>query len=120
VLVVEDSSDIREMWRTWLTHCGFAVSEAHDGAEAVRVALSEPPKLVLMDLWMPGMDGLAATRQLRAHPATARLPIIALTADDQRCSAADSPFDVCRVKPIMPDELLEVIRTVLRRHATGV
>src|SRR5687768_3777777 len=56
VLVVDDSPDIRELWRMWLNFWGFAVQEAGDGAEAVDKAQLNPPDLILMDLWMPVLD----------------------------------------------------------------
>src|SRR5262245_28214139 len=80
VLLVEDSTDVRELWRLWLTFWGFSVVEARNGSEAVERAVSSPPDLILMDLWMPVVDGIEAIKRLRAHHDTADIPIIALSA----------------------------------------
>jgi len=90
VLIVDDCDDIRHMWRTWLTGWQFSVAEAANGAEAVRNARLTPPHLILMDLWMPVLDGLGAIKQLRAHPATAQVPVIALSAQ----SVTPTPHEI--------------------------
>ena len=122
VLVVDDWEDTRGMWRLWLTHWGFAVEEAANGAEAVRIARLNPPDLVLMDLWMPVKDGLQTTRELKADPSTARVPILALSADHSAHTVQEAKVAGCEVfmgKPVDPDELLKMIRLSfgkLRRH----
>jgi CheY-like chemotaxis protein len=93
VLVVDDRAISRELIRTVLEHAGYAVSEACDGGEAVRVALQVQPDLVLLDLQMPNLDGSGALELFRANPRFAALPIIALTAsamqgDRERALAA--------------------------------
>lgn len=118
VLVVDDSDDIRELWRVWLTFWGFDVDEAVDGAEAVRLARARPPDLVLMDLWMPVLDGLDATAQLKADSATAAVPVLALSADvlpptPERARAAGC--EAFLPKPLDPDRLIEEIRRAFRR-----
>src|SRR6478672_12309173 len=80
ILIVDDAAEIRELWRLWLTFWGFSVQEARNGAEAVQMALANPPDLVLMDLWMPVLDGLQAMRQLRDDPRTTNVPVVALSA----------------------------------------
>ena len=80
VLVVDDNPDSRELWAVWLTHYGFHVEQAANGADAVQKAVESPPALVLMDLWMPIMDGLTAIQRLKADPRTAAIPVIALSA----------------------------------------
>ena len=118
VLIVDDLEDMRGMWRLWLTHWGFAVEEAADGAEAVRIARLNPPDLVLMDLWMPVKDGLQTTRELKADPATARVPIWALSGDDSAHTAQEAKLAGCELfigKPVSPEELLEKIRMCFGR-----
>ena len=113
VLVVDDSADMREMWRACLTHWGFAVEEAADGADAVRIARLNPPDLVLMDVWMPVKDGLQTTRELKADPATASVPVLALSADHSAHAVQEAKLAGCAMflgKPLTPDELLEKIR----------
>jgi two-component system cell cycle response regulator DivK len=118
VLIVDDSEDIRELWRLWLTFWGFEVEEAHDGAEAVRRAKAHRPDLVLMDLWMPVLDGLDATAQLKADSFTHEVPILALSADvfpptpDRARAAGCEAF---LAKPLDPDRLLAEIRSAFRR-----
>lgn len=119
ILLVEDTDDVREMWRLWLTMWGFQVQEARNGAEAVRLAEAHPPDLVLMDLSMPVLDGMEATRQLRRNARTATVPIIALTA--HLCGGAaeearKSGCDQFVAKPVCPDDLLEHIRTEFARR----
>src|SRR5690606_5324490 len=80
ILLVEDNDDNRVVYRTILAHYGFTVLEAADGEEALRGARMDGPDLILMDVSIPKIDGWEATRQLKADPATAGIPIIALTA----------------------------------------
>jgi CheY-like chemotaxis protein len=80
VLVVDDKASSRELIRTVLESSGYAVSEAADGREALRVAQQVSPDLILLDLQMPALDGFGALEQLRADPRFAALPIVALTA----------------------------------------
>ncbi len=125
ILIVEDSDDIREMWRTWLTIWGFEVDEARDGAEAVQKARCDTPDLVLMDLWMPVLDGFKATAELKRDPATASIPVLATSAQvsppgpDKARSAGCEAF---LPKPLDPDELLQQVRRAfarLRRRTSG-
>ena len=117
VLVVDDSRDIREMWVEWLKIWGFSVDQAVNGFDAIERAAASPPDLVLMDLWMPGLDGFAATERLKANAALAGVPVLALSADTmpstpQRALAAGC--DAFLPKPVSCDDLLEQIRTTLR------
>ena len=80
ILLVEDNADNQEIYRIILAHHGHSVIQAWDGEAGVRMAREHHPDLILMDLTMPVIDGLEATRMLKADPATAAIPIIALTA----------------------------------------
>ena len=80
VLIVDDSADIRELWRLWLTFWGFTVEEARNGCEAVEKAQRNMPDLILMDLWMPVLDGFEAIKRLKSDFATAQVPVLALSA----------------------------------------
>jgi CheY-like chemotaxis protein len=118
VLIVDDAPDVRELWNVWLTFWGFAVEEASDGAEAVRKARSFAPHVVLMDIWMPVLNGLRATEQLKADPLTANVPVLALSADAYPPApqqALDAGCDAFLPKPLNPDSLLDEIRAALRR-----
>jgi CheY-like chemotaxis protein len=121
VLVVEDSADIRGLWRTWLTFSGFLVDEAANGVEAIALARTKRPDLVLMDLCMPVMDGLEAIKVLRAQVATSEVPIIVITAqgtDESAQRAAEAGADAYVDKPVMPDELLQHMRDAFNRTRT--
>ena len=124
ILVVDDSPDIREMWVQWLKIWGFAVDQAVDGFDAVERACACRPDLVLMDLWMPGLDGFAATQRLKANAALAGVPVVALSADNRSSTpgrALAAGCDAFLPKPVSSDDLLEQIRMTLRstRAAPG-
>jgi two-component system, cell cycle response regulator DivK len=80
ILLVEDNEDNQAIYSIILAHVGYSVLQAWDGERGVRMAREHAPDLILMDLTMPVVDGLEATRMLKADPATAGIPIIALTA----------------------------------------
>ena len=84
ILVVEDYEDTRGLISTWLKMCGYRVLEAADGGEAVEIARRECPDLILMDLSLPTLDGIAATRQIREIEELCDVPIIACSAHDTR------------------------------------
>ncbi len=117
VLVVDDYADLRTMWRLWLNMWGFEVSEAADGRIATEVALNEQPRLVLMDLSMPVMDGLSAVRKLREDPRTSGLTVIGVTAQGRTHPSVVDFRHVCDMvleKPIDPETLLEQMRRAMR------
>jgi two-component system cell cycle response regulator DivK len=118
VLVVDDSADIRELWRMWLNFWGFAVQEARNGEEAVRKARLSPPDLVLMDLWMPVLDGVEAMKQLKDDARTAHVPVVALsaqTSDPGEAEVTEAGAEAFVQKPCDPEELLRHIRSALTR-----
>ncbi|HEY8562283.1 MAG TPA: response regulator [Pyrinomonadaceae bacterium] len=84
ILIAEDNEDSRFMLRIFLEELGYRVIEARNGREAVEAACRRRPDLILMDLNMPEMDGLAALRRIRAKPETAQIPVIANSADGMR------------------------------------
>jgi len=97
---------------------GFAVDEACNGSEALEKARCAPPQLIVMDLWMPVLDGLEATRRLKADMETAQIPIVAMSAQDVQPNASticSAGADVFIVKPSEPEVLLQQIRTVMSR-----
>lgn len=112
VLIVEDNLDNRAIYTLILEHHGYTVLQAEDGEAGVQAARQHRPDLILMDLSMPVMDGWRAFAVLRADPATASIPIIALTAhallsDEQR--ARELGFDAFVRKPIAPNDVLAVV-----------
>ena len=118
VLLVDDSADIREVWRLWLSFWGFSVDEAQNGYDAVEKAGRTRPDLILMDLWMPVLDGVEATKRLKSNERTANIPIIAMSAQTlypDPLTIIDAGADTFIPKPYEPDVLLEHIRTVMSR-----
>jgi CheY-like chemotaxis protein len=108
VLIVEDNEDNRLIYSQYLTHGGFRVLEAANGAEGVEVARRERPDLVLMDISMPVMDGLAATRMLKADAELSSIPVIALTAHamaSDEVMAREAGCDGYISKPVMPKDV---------------
>jgi two-component system, cell cycle response regulator DivK len=118
VLLVEDYADCREMYAACLTLAGFRVLKARDGIEALQLAATSPPDLVLMDLGLPVMDGIETARRLKSHMATRDIPVIALTAqsitEPDRLRAAG--FAGLMTKPCLPDDLAEVVWRTLGRE----
>ncbi len=118
ILVVEDEPDIRDLVVLHLTREGFRCRTAGNGAEALREARAARPDLVVLDLMLPGMDGLEVCRRLRAEPATAGVPIIMLTAkadEVDRVVGLELGADDYVAKPFSPKELVARVRAVLRR-----
>ena len=122
VLVVEDEPDIRALVVHHLTREGFRCRIAGSGADALSRVKATPPDLVVLDLMLPGMDGLEVCRRLRADPATAGVPIIMLTAkadEVDRVVGLEMGADDYVAKPFSPKELVARVRAVLRRARPG-
>ena len=124
ILVVDDTAVNRELVKLMLEPLGVEIDEASGGAEGVKAAVSQRYDLILMDVRMPGVDGLEATRVIRAtSPMNARVPILALTADVQpenahACRAAG--MDDVLAKPIIPRELLsKIVEWAAKAEADG-
>jgi len=101
ILVAEDHLDSRDALKTLLEAVGYSVVEANDGREAVALALESHPSLILMDLMMPEMNGLDATRMLRQQEEMRDVPIVALTAlEGVRESALEAGCDDYVTKPV--------------------
>lgn len=112
ILLVEDTEDNRQMMRKLLEMSGYRVLEATNGQEAVQVTSEKQPELILMDLSLPIIDGLAATRLIRNLPDGDHLPIIAVSAHDTADFHADALAAGCDAyitKPINYPELEEVV-----------
>jgi DNA-binding response OmpR family regulator len=117
ILVVDDEPTVREVIRRYLERDGFAVREAADGRTALTEIEQHQPDLVVLDLMLPGLDGVALTRQVRQ---TKTVPIIMLTAKGEtadRILGLDIGADDYVTKPFSPQELVSRIRAVLRRSA---
>jgi len=104
------------MYREYLQFSGFRVVTANDGIEALAAAEAEWPAVILMDLEMPRMDGWEAIRRLRAHPMTADIPIVALSAyafGEEPQRAREAGADLCLSKPCLPSQAARVVRAML-------
>ena len=118
VLLVEDTEDNRFMMRRLLEMTGYRVVEAMNGEEAVKLAKAECPQLILMDLSLPVIDGLAATRLIRKLPHCQRTPIIAVSAHDTsdfQSEALQAGCDSYITKPIDFNELEHMIMQFLEK-----
>jgi len=116
VLLAEDSEDTRQVLSFELRHRGCRVITAADGREAVETALVAHPDLILMDLNLPRLDGLAATAQIRAHSELEAVPIIAVTAFDTygiREAALEAGCQAYLLKPLNPGALERALRSAL-------
>jgi two-component system cell cycle response regulator DivK len=114
ILLVDDHEDSRIIYRTFLRHAGFAVTECGDGASAIRSASEEQPDLILMDLALPVLDGWEATRILKSDARTRHIRIVALTANARaadRVRAGHLAFDGYLTKPATPRRVLTEVES---------
>ena len=116
ILIVEDNEKNLKLVRDVLQYKGYQTIEAGTGEEGVRLARARIPDLVLMDIQLPGMDGIRALGELRADPTTRAIPVIAVTAsamthDRKKIMAAG--FDGYQSKPIKVKELMDAVREML-------
>ena len=118
ILIVEDDSDIAALIAHYLEKTDFRPEIVPDGGRGLTVARETPPDLVILDLMLPGMNGLEVCKALRADPRTAAVPIIMLTArgeESERILGLDSGADDYIVQPFSPTELMARVRALLRR-----
>lgn len=123
ILIAEDRPSSRELIRTVLEGCGYAVSEAVDGREAVEVARRVIPDLVIVDLQMPALDGLGVLAELRRDDRFADVPIVALTASamqGDRERALEAGFTEYITKPVNLGFLREEITRLLNNAANPI
>ena len=116
ILVVEDTEDNRQIIRDLLTSAGYEMIEAVDGGQGVAMATELKPDLILMDMQLPVLDGYEATRRIKADPALAHIPVIAVTSyalagDEAKTKAAGCNGYVA--KPFSPRQLLAKVREFL-------
>ena len=118
ILLVEDNEMNRDMLSRRLEKRGYALSMAVDGGAGVAMAKSEMPDLILMDMSLPVLDGWDATKQIKADPATAHIPVIALTAhamESDRQKALAAGCDDFDTKPVELNRLLLKIEELLKK-----
>ncbi|HET9015867.1 MAG TPA: response regulator [Thermomicrobiaceae bacterium] len=120
ILVVDDDSSIRGLIREILEIEGYVTVEVTNGRDAVTAARASRPGMIIMDLRMPVMDGVTAIRMLRADPATAPIPIIALSAGLTLLAIARTlPIEGLLSKPFELDDLVALVRRHLEPDAIG-
>jgi len=115
VLVVDDEPMIREVMANYLAHDGFEVTEASDGAEAIRQWDSTQPDLVLLDIMLSGVTGLDVLRHIRKGGSTPVILLTARGAEEDRVTGLELGADDYVVKPFSPREVMARVKSVLRR-----
>ena len=118
VLVVDDEADFTDMVKLRLEAAGYQVETAADGEDGLSKALECEPRLILLDIMMPGMDGIEALRRLRADERTKEIPVIMLTAKGDGRSAFQCRALGCKgflTKPCLPELLIRTVRDRILR-----
>jgi CheY-like chemotaxis protein len=115
ILVVDDEPDLRFVLRRIFERAGHEVADAGHGAQALECVRGSLPELVVTDMMMPVMDGRELIRRLRADPATAQIPILAVTGNGELADAADALL----AKPFRPDQVLAAANALLARQGGG-
>lgn len=121
ILIVEDNEKNMKLARDVLQARGYATLEATTGEDGVRLALEHKPDLVLMDIHLPGINGIEALKRLRADAATASIPVIAVTAsvmESDRRMIMEAGFDAYVGKPISLKEFLDAVKRGIERKRT--
>ena len=122
ILIIEDNEKNRKLVRDVLQHTGYKTLEAETGEDGVRLAQESHPALVLMDIQLPGMNGIEALGRLRADAKTKKIPVIAVTASamtHDRAKIMSAGFDGYQSKPINVKEFLVAVREMLDRPRAG-
>ena len=116
ILIIEDNEKNRKLVRDVLQVKGFQTIESETAEEGLKLAIEKSPRLILMDIQLPGMDGITALKKLRAEPRTKNIPAIAITASAMtynRLTMMSEGFDGFQSKPISVKDFLEEVRRVL-------
>jgi len=119
ILIVEDNEKNRKLVRDVLQVKGYKTIESETAEEGIRLAQDSRPALILMDIQLPGIDGITALKRLRAEPETREIPVIAVTASamtNKREAMLVEGFDGYQTKPISINDFLEEVRKVLEAH----
>jgi CheY-like chemotaxis protein len=121
ILIIEDNEKNRKLARDVLQIKGYKTIESETAEDGLKLALDKSPALVLMDIQLPGMDGITALKQLRANPQTKSVPVIAITASamtNNRQAMLAEGFDGYQSKPISVKDFFGELERVLSRHAS--
>ncbi len=119
ILIVEDNEKNRKLARDVLQVKGYQTIESETAEEGLKLVEEQAPALILMDIQLPGMDGITAMKRLKADPHTAKIPIIAITASamtNNRTAMLAEGFDGYQTKPITLKDFLSEIERVLAAH----
>jgi phosphate regulon transcriptional regulator PhoB len=122
ILIVDDEKDIVDLLSYNLAKAGYRVEKAYDGAEALRLAQARAPQLVILDLMLPGMDGLEVCRRMRGEARMRSVPILMLTAKSEETDKVvglEVGADDYLTKPFSPREMVARVRALLRRSRPG-
>ena len=115
ILLVEDDEQTRDFYRSVIKASGYDVAAVEDGLAALRRIDIETPDVIVLDLVLPRLGGVDLFQELRAHPATRQIPVIAVTGSDRMFSGDTTEFNHFLRKPVSPDLLVDTIDQVLRR-----
>lgn len=121
ILVVDDDRDTRELYRACFDVSGYCTAEAANGEAALEAAHRLLPELILTDLMLPDIDGLAVTARLKRDARTSGVRVIVLTGyigDDLEKMAADAGAELALLKPCLPEAMLREVQRALKRDAT--
>ena len=121
ILIIEDNEKNRKLVRDVLQFKGYRTMETETAEEGLRLAVEKSPALILMDIQLPGIDGITALKRLRADPTTKQIPVIAVTASamtHNRQTMLAEGFDGYQTKPISLKDFLEEVRRVLDARGT--
>ena len=119
ILIIEDNEKNRKLLRDVLNVKGYRTIESEVAEQGLKLAIEKSPSLILMDIKLPGMDGITALRHLKTNPETKSIPVIAITASAMtynRVTMLAEGFDGYQTKPISVKDFLEEVRRVLDSH----
>jgi two-component system cell cycle response regulator DivK len=119
ILIVEDNDKSRKLVRDVLTFKRYEVIESETAEEGIRLALARCPSLVLMDIRLPGIDGVEALRRLRAEGPTRGIPVMAMTASvmtEDRQKILEAGFDAYQSKPLNVTDFVAAVEQLVERH----
>ena len=119
ILIIEDNEKNRKLVRDVLQATGYKTIESETAEEGLKLAIEKSPDLILMDIQLPGMDGITALKQLRIDPQTKSIPVIAITASAMtynRVTMLAEGFDGYQTKPISLKDFLGEVQRVLESH----
>jgi DNA-binding response OmpR family regulator len=117
VLIVEDDAAVRRMYRTALGFAGYEVIEAQDGTSALHILEQRTADIVILDLILPTLSGIAVQQEIAAHAGTRHIPVVIVTGSDMRLDHLNVPC-ILR-KPVSPEQLVATVRTCLTSGAPG-